>query len=92
MKRKGGLAMRKLIAFKAAWCGPCKMLTPILKQLQEEGYDIEMIDVDEETAKAEANNVLSIPTLDFFEDGKKYRRVLGYQPKDKIIEYFTEAA
>ena len=84
--------MRKLIAFKAAWCGPCKLLTPILKQLQEEGYDIEMIDVDEETAKAEANNVLSIPTLDFFEDDKKYRRVLGYQPKDKIIEYFTEAS
>ena len=39
--------MRKLMAFKAAWCGPCKMLTPVLKELQTEGYDIEMIDVDE---------------------------------------------
>jgi thioredoxin 1 len=90
MKLSGGIKMKKLIAFKAAWCGPCKMLTPILKQLQTEGYDIEMIDVDEETAKAEENNVLSIPTLDFFEDGVKYRRVLGYQPKDEILKYFNE--
>jgi thioredoxin 1 len=82
--------MRKLIAFKAAWCGPCKMMTPILKELIAEGYDIEMIDVDEESEKAEANNVMSIPTLDFIEDGKKYRRVLGYQPKEKVIEYFKE--
>jgi thioredoxin 1 len=90
MKLNGGIEMRKLIAFKAAWCGPCKMLTPILKQLQTEGYDIEMVDVDEETAKAEENNVLSIPTLDFFENGIKYRRVLGFQPKDEILEYFNE--
>jgi thioredoxin 1 len=82
--------MRKLIAFKAAWCGPCKMMTPILKELIAEGYDIEMIDVDEESEKAEVNNVMSIPTLDFIEDGKKYRRVLGYQPKEKVIEYFKE--
>ena len=82
--------MRKLIAFKAAWCGPCKMMTPILKELIAEGYDIEMIDVDEQSDKAEANNVMSIPTLDFIEDGKKYRRVLGYQPKEKVIEYFKE--
>jgi thioredoxin 1 len=84
------IEMRKLIAFKAAWCGPCKMLTPILKQLQTEGYDIEMVDVDENTELAEANNVLSIPTLDFFEDGKKYRRVLGFQPKEELVKYFTE--
>jgi thioredoxin 1 len=90
MKLNGGIQMRKLIAFKAAWCGPCKMLTPVLKQLQTEGYDIEMVDVDEETAKAEQNNVLSIPTLDFFQDGVKYRRVLGFQTKDKLLEYFNE--
>jgi thioredoxin 1 len=90
MKLNGGIKMRKIVAFKAAWCGPCKMLTPILKQLQTEGYDIEMVDVDEQTAKAEENNVLSIPTLDFFQDGVKYRRVLGYQSKDKILEYFNE--
>jgi thioredoxin 1 len=90
MKLNGGIEMRKLIAFKAAWCGPCKMLTPILKQLQTEGYDIEMVDVDEETAKAQKNNVLSIPTLDFFQDGVKYRRVLGFQTKDKLLEYFNE--
>jgi thioredoxin 1 len=82
--------MRKLVAFKAAWCGPCKMLTPILKELQAEGYNIEMIDVDENTEMADANNVKSIPTLDFFDGELKYRRVLGLQQKGKIIEYFTE--
>jgi thioredoxin 1 len=84
--------MRKLIAFKAAWCGPCKMLTPILEELKKEGYDIEMVDVDEQTERAEENNVRTVPTLDFFNDGQKYRRVLGYQAKGKILEYFTEPA
>lgn len=84
--------MRKLMAFKASWCGPCKMLTPILQELQTEGYDIEMIDVDEQSELADANNVKSIPTLDFFEDGVKYRRVLGYNDKQKLIGFFTEKA
>lgn len=82
--------MRKLIAFKAAWCGPCKMLTPILKELQAEGYNIEMVDVDEQTDRADANNVKSIPTLDFFDGDRKYRRVLGLQKKEQLIAYFTE--
>jgi thioredoxin 1 len=84
--------MRKLMAFKASWCAPCKMLTPVLKELQAEGYEIEMIDVDEQAELADANSVKSIPTLDFFEDGAKYRRVLGYQNKEQLIEYFTEKA
>lgn len=84
--------MRKLMAFKAAWCGPCKMLTPILKQMQEEGYNIEIIDVDEQTELAEANNVKSYPTLDFFDGDRKYRRVLGIQTKEQLQDYFTEKA
>lgn len=84
--------MKKLVAFKAAWCGPCKMLTPILKNLQSEGYDIEMIDVDKNTELAEENNVKSIPTLDFLEDGKLYRRVIGLKTKDELIKFFTEGA
>jgi thioredoxin 1 len=80
--------MTKLVAFKAAWCGPCKMLTPILKQLQEEGYDIEMVDVDENTERAEENNVLSIPTLDFYEGDKRYRREVGFKTKQQLIDYF----
>jgi hypothetical protein len=66
------------------------MLTPILKELQAEGYNIEMIDVDEQTDRADANNVKSIPTLDFFDGEVKYRRVLGLQTKQKLIEYLSE--
>jgi thioredoxin 1 len=84
--------MRKLIAFKAAWCAPCKMLTPILQQLKEEGYNIEMIDVDENKELADENNVKTIPTLDFFEDGKKYRRALGLKTKDELVTFLTERA
>ena len=82
--------MRKLIAFKAAWCGPCKMLTPILKQMQEEGYNIEMVDVDEQPEVASENSVKNIPTLDFFDGDIRYRRALGFQNKEQLIEYFTE--
>ena len=84
--------MRKLIAFKAGWCGPCKMLTPILKQLQEEGYNIEMIDVDEQPEVASENSVKNIPTLDFFDGDIRYRRALGFQTKEQLVEYFTESA
>jgi thioredoxin 1 len=82
--------MRKLVAFKASWCGPCKMLTPILKELQSEGFNIEMIDVDEETNRAEENQVLSIPTLDFYEDDKRYLRTVGFKTKEQLLEYFKE--
>jgi thioredoxin 1 len=82
--------MRKLVAFKASWCGPCKMLTPILKELQSEGFNIEMIDVDEETNIAEENQVLSIPTLDFYEDDKRYLRTVGFKTKEQLLEYFKE--
>jgi thiol-disulfide isomerase/thioredoxin len=82
--------MRKLIAFKASWCGPCKMITPFLQELQNEGYDVEMVDVDENVQLAEENNVLHVPTLDFFEDGKKYRRVTGYKTKAELLEFFKE--
>ena len=84
--------MRKLMAFKAAWCGPCKMLTPILKQMQEEGYNIEMIDVDDQAELADANNVKSIPTLDFYEGDMKYRRALGFQTREQLEAFFTEKA
>jgi thioredoxin 1 len=82
--------MRKLVAFKASWCGPCKMLTPILKELQSEGFNIEMIDVDEETNRAEENQVLSIPTLDFYEDDKRYLRTVGFKTKEQLLKYFKE--
>lgn len=84
--------MRKLVVFKAAWCGPCKMLTPVLKELKDSGYNIEIIDVDENAKLAEENNIKSVPTLDFFEGDKKYRRALGYQPKEKILAYLKEQA
>jgi thioredoxin 1 len=82
--------MKKLVAFKASWCGPCKLLTPILKELQAEGFNIEMIDVDEQTDKAEENQVLSIPTLDFYEDDKRYLRTVGFKTKEQLLEYFKE--
>jgi thioredoxin 1 len=82
--------MKKLIAFKASWCGPCKMLTPILKDLQAEGYNIEMVDVDEQTERAEENQVLSIPTLDFYNGNKRYLRTVGFKTKEQLIKHFKE--
>ena len=74
--------------FWAEWCGPCKMIAPILNELARE-YDgklrITKLDVDENPATAMAYGVMSIPTLILFKDGKPVERIVGLQPKDRLI-------
>ena len=75
--------------FWAEWCKPCKMIAPILKELATE-YDgqlkITKLDVDENQSTAMAFGVMSIPTLILFKDGKPVERIVGYQPKDRLIQ------
>ena len=78
--------------FWAEWCGPCKMIAPILNELASE-YDgklkITKLDVDENPATAMAYGVMSIPTLILFKDGKPVERIVGLQPKDRLIKQLT---
>lgn len=75
--------------FWAEWCGPCKMIAPILNDLAAE-YDgklrITKLDVDENPSTAMAYGVMSIPTLILFKDGKPVERIVGYRPKDQLLK------
>ena len=73
-----------LVDFWAAWCGPCKMLSPVVDQIAEENPDIKVgkINVDDEPELAGQFGVMSIPTLLVFKDGKIAGQSVGVRPKD----------
>ena len=77
-----------LLDFFATWCGPCKMLAPILDEIAEEREDIKVckVDVDQEPELAAQYQVVSIPTLFVIEKGKVVNQALGAKPKAKILE------
>lgn len=76
-----------LVDFYADWCGPCKMVSPIVDEIAEEQAAISVckINVDESAALAKQYKVMSIPTLIVFRDGKESARMIGYKPKDEIL-------
>lgn len=81
-----------LVDFSAEWCGPCKMLDPIVKQMAGDWGDrikVVKIDADQNPDILVQYNVLGIPTLLFFKDGEVVDRVTGYQPKDKLVAKFS---
>ncbi len=80
-----------LVDFYADWCGPCKMLAPILEQISEENPEIKIIEVnvDEYSDEAKNYNILSIPTLVFMENGKEKKRLVGLVSKEEILELFN---
>lgn len=73
-----------LVDFYATWCGPCKMIAPSLEELSAEGYQILKVDVDESPELASEFQVMSVPTLLVFEDGKLVKNEKGYMPKEVI--------
>lgn len=83
-----------LVDFSAEWCGPCKMITPILKELAKEmegEASIVKVDVDAESELAQRFDVMSIPTLILFKDGKQVGRKTGFLPKPKLHDFIKEA-
>ena len=74
-----------LIDFWASWCGPCRMLTPVLEELDKDtGLAIGKVNVDEEEEISEAFNVSSIPTLFLFKDGNLVDKRVGYMPLEEL--------
>ncbi len=80
-----------LVDFTAAWCGPCKMLEPVVSQLSKEwGGKVKFIklDVDDNSGLAVQYGVMGVPTLILFVNGNPVQRLSGYQPKERIIAKF----
>ena len=82
---------RVLVDFFATWCGPCKMLAPVLEDIdnKKEAGDllIVKVDVDEAGDIAMRYGIQSIPTLILFENGKAINKALGYMPKPQLLNF-----
>ena len=80
-----------VIDFHATWCGPCKVLSPILEELDEEieGVEFVKLDVDQHPQIAGQNQVMGVPTVVILKDGEVKDRFVGVQPKEVIKEKIT---
>lgn len=81
-----------LVDFNAEWCGPCKMLKPVIEEIAESNDKIKVVSVniDNEDELSEKYNVSSIPCLVVFEKGKEIKRNVGFIPKDEIESLMGE--
>ena len=77
-----------LLDFWASWCGPCRMVGPILDEIAQEREDIKVckINIDEEPELANEYQIMSIPSLMVVVDGKIANRIVGAKPKSQILE------
>lgn len=82
-----------LVDFYAEWCGPCKLIAPIVDQLAIEmdgKVIVGSLDVDNNQETAVKYGVMSIPTLIIFKNGEEAKRVVGYQPKENLVKAINE--
>ena len=76
-----------LVDFWASWCGPCRMLSPVVDEIAEERTDIKVgkVNVDEQEELAMHYGIMSIPTLIVFKNGEVVKKTMGVQPKAAIL-------
>jgi thioredoxin 1 len=83
-----------LVDFFAEWCGPCRMLTPILEELNEElaeGSSVAKVDIDSASAIAKQFEITSVPTIILFKDGSEVERIVGLREKDELKTMVEDA-
>ena len=76
-----------LVDFWAPWCGPCKMLSPVIEEVakQAQGFKVGKVNTDENQEHAMKYNIRTIPTLIVFKDGKEFNKSIGVISKDEIL-------
>ncbi|HEY8476999.1 MAG TPA: thioredoxin [Chloroflexota bacterium] len=78
-----------LVDFWAAWCGPCRLIAPIVEEIAKEQADrlkVAKVDVDANLATASRFGILNIPTLLLFKDGQPVETIVGYLPKQQLMK------
>jgi thioredoxin 1 len=73
-----------IVAFSTSWCNPCKMLAPTLETITE--FPVYKVDADTEAELCLEYKIRTVPTIISFKEGKEYKRTVGNQPKNKILE------
>lgn len=78
-----------IVDFWAEWCGPCKMLLPIIEELAQEQTEVKVckVNVSEHQELAEKYRVMTIPTLILFKNGEEIKRTIGAMPKPEVLEF-----
>ena len=82
--------MKKFLYFSAEWCGPCRMLGPVMEELNSEGYKVQKIDVDSNQELSQQFGVRNIPTVVLTVDGVDSGRKVGANPKAMYIEMYNQ--
>jgi thioredoxin 1 len=77
-----------LVDFWATWCGPCRMVAPVLEEIASEKDNVRVakLDVDANPITAGRFGVRAIPTMILFKDGKEAQRLVGYMPKERLLQ------
>ena len=80
-----------LVDFWASWCGPCRMLSPVVDEVSEEagGVMVGKVNIDEQQELASRYQVMTIPTLILFRNGQEVERSVGVVPKQKILDMLS---
>lgn len=82
-----------LVDFWAKWCGPCKMMAPVLEEVSDEYANqliVGKLEVDENPETAFEYGIMSIPTLVLFQNGRVVKEIVGYRPKSELIPELQE--
>jgi thioredoxin 1 len=82
-----------LVDFWATWCGPCRMVSPVLEQIAAERDDLEIVKLnyDEQPAIGQRYGVMGLPTMLLFRDGEPVHTIVGAKPKARLVAELDEA-